>query len=202
MNAKQLPLGGSDAAICRHDSRCNAAQKSGMVNCPNYCRYEGKTSTTRRYPPVHPMMKASSLYPVKCKVPARPIKEAADIQSAPAAMPSKGAGTRRPHIVFSCSCAAAPEANAGTQQTNRQQKNRPNPQTRQTHALSNAQCAGKQHQAQREKAVKRVSWDLICRLARRTPSRIPKKPAMVRQHSQLVRCIANPVDSHIRRRTR
>ena len=173
-----------------------------MVNCQNFRKYEGKTSATRQYLPVDPIMKASSLYPVRYEVPARAIKEEADMQSAPVAIPSKGAGTRRPHIVFRCSCGAAHEANVGTQQTSRQQKNRPNPQTRQTHALNNTQCADKQHQAQREKAVKRVSWDLICRLARRTPSRIPKKPAMVRQRSQLVRCIANPVDSHIRRRTR
>lgn len=183
MNAKQLPPRRSDAAIYRQSSRCNAAQKSGMVNCQNFRKYEGKTSATRQYPPVDPMMKASSLYPVRYEVTARPIKEEADMQSAPVALPSKGAGTRRPHIVFRCSCGAAHKANAGTQQISRQQKNRPNPQTRQTHALSNAQGADKRHQAQRETAVKWVGWDLICRLARRTPSRIPKKPAMVRQHS-------------------
>jgi len=42
------------------------------------------------------MMKARPSKPLRYRVPAIPMKDAADIQSAPVAMPLNSAGTRRP----------------------------------------------------------------------------------------------------------
>ena len=51
---------------------------------------------TKQNPPVQPTMKAKPLYPELNKIPTKPIKVAALIQSAAVAIPLKIAGTLRP----------------------------------------------------------------------------------------------------------
>ena len=58
-----------------------------MVYWPNLRRNGAISSATRQKPPVQPRMYASPPYPLRYSVPAMPMNEAADIQSAPVAMP-------------------------------------------------------------------------------------------------------------------